>query len=77
MDGGPSMILRLSGQHGRQGKTDIDQSHKPDEVVSELSGDVGVGVRDELDPLVQRRYLGWGGGQEHWTIAGPLNPTTG
>ena len=51
--------------------------NEPDEVVSELSGDVGVGVRDEFDPLVQRRILGWGGGQEHWTIAGPLNPTTG
>ena len=34
--------------------------NEPDEVVSELSGDVGVGVRDELDPLVQRRNLGWG-----------------
>ena len=35
-------------------------THEPDEVVAELSGDVGVGVRDELDPLVQRRNLGWG-----------------
>ena len=34
--------------------------NEPDEVVSELSGDVGVGVRDEFDPLVQRRILGWG-----------------
>ena len=31
--------------------------YEPDEVVAELMRNVGVWVRDELDPLVQRRHL--------------------
>ena len=69
VDGGPSMILRLSGQHTRQGKTDIDQSHThlmklfPSSLAMSASGS-----EMSLIHLCSAASLDGGGGQEHWTI---------